>query len=173
MLHLEVSNQGNEGREIATAAEENEACPVPLYTGCGEGKGTRENLGGSGLRKGLNCSLMCPPSSHPPASQEQAGAHASTDGPTPSLFHTRAHFLAFQRNLPTSSTFYSCQEVSERETSYISDLAQTRMHSICFVTGQKWKLLPQGRNIKQRQNMIASSGEACMALMSLLPLASS
>lgn len=109
----------------------------------------------------------------PPASQEQAGAHASTGDPTPPLTPSRAPLLEFQRNFPTPSTFFNRQEVSERGHRYISDLAETRMHSICFVTGQKWKLLPQGRNIKQRQNKKASSGETCKSFMSLLLLAGS
>lgn len=109
---------------------------------------------------------------HPQACQGRAGAPASSGSCIPPLTHSRAHFLVFQRSLPTPSTSCNCQEVSERETRYISDLAEAREHSICFVTGQKWKLLPQGRNRKQRQNMIASSGEACTPCPSLLLLAS-
>lgn len=108
---------------------------------------------------------------HPQACQGRAGAPASSGSCTPPLTHSRAHFLVFQWNLPTPSTSCNCQEVSERETRYISDLAEAREHSICFVTGQKWKLLLQGRNRKQRRNMIASWGEACMSCLSLLFLA--
>jgi hypothetical protein len=62
MFHLEVSNQGNEGREIAAAAEENEACPEPLYTAREKvTERTSEEVSKGKGRTALSCVTESPP----------------------------------------------------------------------------------------------------------------
>lgn len=71
MFHLEVSNQGNEGREIAAAAEENEACPEPLYTAREKvTERTSEEVSKGKGRTALSCVTESPPPPPLPRSKQ-------------------------------------------------------------------------------------------------------